>query len=373
MTPLRLALADLGFDRLRTMLSIAGMASVIVCAMLLGAMAAALSDFLAVPSTGSNLIILDANYVDPSDSTLPDEVMRAAEALGPQLVSRVSPLFFRQLRVNDRLVQVRAAPLADWAGAQHLSLQSGRWPNIGNEVVIGEGLADSAGWNLGSVLIIYGRPMTVTGTFRSPGVAFAAVYMPLESARDLFGPDRLTQIVTVQVALGADGETVSARLAADPEIAGRFVVFYEDTYTRRNTELLRDLLNLMYVGSGLALLAVGMGAYMASALHLAERPRESALLRLSGFSVAQVSAYLLLRTEMLAAGAFCIGVPLASAWMSALYADGPAYVFNVPIRLTADPNRVAIFAALTALSAFAGALVSTAGLLRASVAQGLRS
>jgi hypothetical protein len=76
---------------------------------------------------------------------------------------------------------------------------------------------------------------------------------------------------------------------------------------------------------------------------------------------------------MLAAGAFCIGVPLASAWMSALYADGPAYVFNVPIRLTADPNRVAIFAALTALSAFAGALVSTAGLLRASVAQGLRS
>jgi hypothetical protein len=103
-----------------------------------------------------------------------------------------------------------------------------------------EGLADSAGWNLGSVLIIYGRPMTVTGTFRTPGVAVAAVYMPLESARDLFGPDRLTQIVTVQVALGADGETVSARLAADPEIAGRFVVFYEDTYTRRNTELLRN-------------------------------------------------------------------------------------------------------------------------------------
>jgi len=111
---------------------------------------------------------------------------------------------------------------------------------------------------------------------------------------------------------------------------------------------------------------------MASALHLAERPRESALLRLSGFSAGQVRAYLLLRTEMLAVAAFCIGVPLASAWMSTLYSQGPPYVFNVPLRLTVDLNRVAIFGALTALAALAGALVSTAGVLRASVAQGLR-
>jgi hypothetical protein len=373
LTALRLALADLSFDRLRTALSIAGLASVIVCAMLLGATANALSDFLDVPSTGSNLLILDGNYVDPSDSTLPDEVMRAAEALGPQLVSRVSPLFFRQLRVNDRLVQVRAAPLADWATAQHMVLQSGRRPAIGNEVVIGEGLAASAGWTLGTPLVIYGRPMTVTGIYRSPGVAFAAVYMPFESARDLFGPERLTQIISVQVAPGADAATVLTRLASDPAISGRFAVFYEDAYTRRNTEMLRDLLGLVYVASGLAFLAVGLGAYMATALHLAERPRESALLRLSGFSRGQVGIYLLLRTEMLAALAFCIGVPLASAWMGALYAQGPAYVFNVPVRPTVDPGLVAVFAMMTALSALAGALISTGGLMRASVAQGLRS
>ncbi len=373
MTALRLALADLGFDRLRTALSIAGLASVIVCAMLLGATANALSDFLDAPSSGSNLLILDGNYVDPSDSNLPDDVSRAAEALQPQLVSRVSPLFFRQLRVNDRLVQVRAAPLADWATTQHLALQSGRLPGIGHEVVIGEGLAASAGWNLGTVLIVYGRPMTVTGTYRSPGVAFAAVYMPLESARDLFGPERLTQIISVQVAPGADAPTVLTRLASDPAISGRFAVFYEDVYTRRNTEMLRDLLGLMHVASGLAFLAVGLGAYMATALHLAERPRESALLRLSGFSRGQVGAYLLLRTEMLAALAFCVGVPLASAWMGALYAQGPAYVFNVPVRPTVDSGLVAVFGMMTALSAFAGAAISAAGLLRASVAQGLRS
>ncbi|MEO6061847.1 MAG: FtsX-like permease family protein, partial [Thermoflexales bacterium] len=195
----------------------------------------------------------------------------------------------------------------------------------------------------------------------------------IESARDLFGPERLTQIISVQVAPGADAATVLTRLELDPAILGRFGVFYEDAYTRRNTEILRDLLGLVHLASGLAFLAVGLGAYMATALHLAERSRESALLRLSGFSRGQVGVYLLLRTEMLAAVAFCIGVPLASVWMGALYSRGPAYVFNVPVRPAVDPGLIAVFAMMTALSAFAGAAISAAGLLRASVAQGLRS
>ena len=81
----------------------------------------------------------------------------------------------------------------------------------------------------------------------------------------------------------------------------------------------------------------------------------------------------LAHAEMLAALAFCVGVPLASAWMGALYAQGPAYVFNVPVRPTVDSGLVAVFGMMTALSAFAGAAISAAGLLRASVAQGLRS
>lgn len=371
--PLRLALADLSHDRLRTALSAIGLAAVIVCAFLLGALANALSDFLAVPSSGSNLLIIDGTYVDPGDSTLPDSVIRAAEALRPQPVARVSPLFYRQLRVNDRLVQVRAAPLGDLATAQHLTLAAGRWPGMADEVVIGEGLAASSGWNLGTVLAIYGRAMTVTGTFRSPGVAFAAVYLPLEIARGLFGPERLTQIVMVEVAPGSDAVATLKRLEADPAIAGQYMVFYEDTFTRRNTELLRDMLQLLYIASGLAFFAVGLGAYMATALHLVERPRDGALMRLAGLSRNQVGAFLLLRAEALAAGAFVIGAVFAWAWMSALYADGAVYLFGVPIRPVVGANLVVVYSGLTILSAFAGALVSAAGLQRTSIASGLRN
>ena len=151
---LRLALSDLGFDRLRTALSIAGMAAVVVCALLLGALAGALSDFLAAPPASRTLIIIDGNYIDPGDSTLPSGVLIAAQSLQPQFVSRASPMFFRHLRINERLVQLRAAPLEDWSGVYHLSLQAGRWPHNAAEVAVGEGLVASAGWSLGSELLI---------------------------------------------------------------------------------------------------------------------------------------------------------------------------------------------------------------------------
>ena len=215
--------------------------------------------------------------------------------------------------------------------------------------------------------------MKVTAVYRAPGTAFAAVWMPLEAARDLFGPERLTQMVFVQIAPAVEADTVLALLAATPEIRDRFTVFYEDTYTRRNGEFVGDLFSLLNVASVVALIAVALSAYAATALHMAERPREIALLRVGGFSLAQVRVCLLLRAQLLAAGAFVAGTLIAAAWLQAMTAGTPLFIIDLPVHLQLAPTMLAGYAALTLLLSLAGALVSAGTLLRATVAEGLRS
>jgi ABC-type antimicrobial peptide transport system permease subunit len=96
-------------------------------------------------------------------------------------------------------------------------------------------------------------------------------------------------------------------------------------------------------------------------------------MRVSGLSRAQVGAYLLLRAEALAAGAFVSGALLAWVWMNTLYSGSAVYLFSVPIRPAVSLSLAAAYAVLTALSAAAGALVATAGLQRVSIASELRS
>ncbi len=187
--------------------------------MLLSALAGVLSDLLQEPGASRNLIVIQADTIDPSDSTLGQEAILAARDLQPDLVNRVSPLIFRHMRIGERLVQLRAAPLDDWQGVYHLALVEGAWPSPGSpEVAVGEGAARASSWQIGTPLHIYGSNFKITGIFRSPGINFASVWLSQESALRLFGEQRGYQAMFVQVADAADTEVVRQRLQADPRL-----------------------------------------------------------------------------------------------------------------------------------------------------------
>jgi len=119
-------LKDMRHDWSRTLLGMLGLGVVIFNYQILISMSGTFAEFLASPGVSRNLIVTQAEFVDPSDASLDPAALEAARSLEPGLVQRTSPVMFRPIRIDDRTVQLRSAPLEDWQSVFHLSLIEGR-------------------------------------------------------------------------------------------------------------------------------------------------------------------------------------------------------------------------------------------------------
>ena len=115
-------LKDMRHDWARTALTVLGMAVVIFSFFILSTFSQSLVSFNEAESYRSNLIVIQSNLIDPGDSVLDDSALHAAEQMPSNLVSRVSPVIFRHLRINDHLIQLRAARVEDWTTVFHMEL-----------------------------------------------------------------------------------------------------------------------------------------------------------------------------------------------------------------------------------------------------------
>jgi ABC-type antimicrobial peptide transport system permease subunit len=361
---------DMRHDLGRTLLTVTGLAVIVFCYFLLTALAD--SVFEVSSGVSSNLILVEAGMIDPSDSNVDFQAVQAIQEAAPSLINRISPALFRHMRVGGRVVVLRAAPVTDWESIYHLSLLEGNWPLGAGEVAVEEGLARAGGWRPRSMLEIYGSPFYITGIFRSSGMVLASVWIPLEAAQDLFAPRREYQSVTVQVAPGADVEAVRSRLQNDPRLGDRYTVFLEDSYTRRNNQVYRDLNALGLVLGTIALLAVILGSYTVTQLSLAERSREIGILRALGFSRRAVSGILVVRALLQGLLAFAAG--LAAAWAYTVYRQrvDPVIVLGYSLTMTITLRHVLAGLAWTSAWACLGAWLSTRGMAMVSAGDLLR-
>ncbi len=115
-------LKDLQHDWARATLTILGIAGVIFIYFILSAFSQSLNSFYQTTATGRNLIVIQSDLIDPSDAVLEDSAIKAAESLPDDLVNRISPMIFRHLRINDHIVQLRAARVEDWTSVFHMEL-----------------------------------------------------------------------------------------------------------------------------------------------------------------------------------------------------------------------------------------------------------
>ena len=366
-------LKDMRHDWGRTLLALLGLAVVIFCYQILISLADTFADYLAAPGVSRNLIVTQAEFIDPSDASLDPAALEAARSLEPGLVHRTSPVMFRQIRIGDRLVALRSAPIEDWQSIFHLTLIEGSWPTQPLEVVVGEGAARANHWTLGSILLIYGSQFHVSGIFRAPGASFATVWMPFDQALQLFGPRRPYQGMYVQVADNADVVEVRARLQADPRLSGRYTVFLEDNYTNRNNQFMKDFRSLMLIASGLALLAVVFGTFTTTSLSLVERSREIAILRSVGFTPVRVQEFLLLRAILQGLLAYLLG--LSAAWVYVTYQQAGERLFieGLPIFFQISANQVISGAVWVCAMAALGAWLSSRWMMSLQVADLLRA
>jgi ABC-type antimicrobial peptide transport system permease subunit len=363
---------DMRHDWGRTLLAITGLAVVVFSYQILTSMAGTFNDFLTTPGASRNLVVYQGEYIDPGDATLEPSALEAARSLGPSLVTRVSPTMFRHMRINDRLIQVRAAPLEDWESVFHVSLIEGSWPSHANEIIAGEGAARANQWSVGSIVEIYGSPFRIAGIFRAPGTSFASIWMPIDQAGELFGFQHLYQGMYVQAAATADIEKVKALLQADPRLAGRYTVFFEDNYTYRNNQFMKDFRSLLTITSLLALLGVIFGIFNSTSLSLVERAREIGILRSIGFTHQIIRLFLLVTGLLQGWLAYAAG--LAAAWGYVAYQQAGARVFilGVPVNFEISSSQILSGLLWTGALALLGAWVSSRRLMHLQVATLLR-
>jgi ABC-type antimicrobial peptide transport system permease subunit len=362
-TALLFTLKGMRHDWGRTLLGMLGLAMVIFSYQILISMSGAFADFLASPGVSRNLIVIQAGFIDPSDASLDSTALEAARSLGPEWVRRVSPVICHELRIGDRLVQLRSAPLEDWQSVFHLSLVEGRWPTQPFEVAVGEGVARANHWTLASGMLIYGSQFHVSGIFRAPGISFASVWMPFDQALQLFGAQRPYQAMFVQVADAADIEEVRSKLLADPRLADKYTVFLEDNYTYRINQFIKDIRSLMFIASGLALLAVVFGTFTSTSLSLVERGREIAILRSVGFSPGRVRGFLLLRALLQGLLAYLLGLATALGYVAYQQAGAHLFILGVALPFKITASQVYSGALWTCAMAVSGAWLSSRRLM----------
>jgi ABC-type antimicrobial peptide transport system permease subunit len=362
---------DMLHDWIRTLINVINLAVVIVSYLLLSALAGTLNTFMNQPRLYPNLIVIENEVIDPGDSRVSEQSLEIVRAMPRQLVKKVSPFIFRHMRIGDRVIQVRAAPQSDWVSVFNLSLLEGHWPDSTRQVVIGEGAADLNHWQVGEEINIFDADFTITGIFRSPGTKYASVWLPLEEAQRLFGMAQAYNALYVQVTPGADAENVRQQLLTDSQLTGKYTVFYEDTFARRNSEGASNIRNLLVMVSFTSLLAVVLGTFNATNLSLAERGRELGILRAIGFSTQGLCGLLVLRSLLQALFAFILGLLVVLFYTLGPLQSGNIVILGAPFSMSLTPGIVFTGLGLVFVFALLGAWLPTRRLMEVNVASAI--
>jgi hypothetical protein len=306
---------DLLHDRWRSILTIITLAVVVVGYLLLVSLAQAMVSLSKKAPISNNLLLIEADTIDPMDSSIDETALQTAKEIAPDQIRLAFPIIFRHLTVEGHIMQVRAVALGEMSASQALTLVQGRWPDGPRQVAASEGAAQLSSWKIGSTVNIYGTDFQVTGLVRNEENAFGSLWMTYPEGQHLFGVSRGFQVGYLSLAPSANPESVRARLLADPRISGPYSVFLEHAYTDSYNQSNSSLVILSSLMVLISLLAVTFGIYNATSLSLAERGLEIGLLNVIGFPLGSVRVFFGARALALTLAGYCIGWLVALAFI----------------------------------------------------------
>jgi len=313
MTVLRLVLADLAADRLRSVVAVAAIVPIVVAHLVLVAVADALAD--APAGAGRSLVLLSTNPLDPSTGRLDDEIVADAVDAAGGTITDVTPLIFRPVKVGESIFQLRAAPGAALDGVLDLTLLDGRFPAAGaDEVVITEGVAAASAWRTGDVIEIFSSRFAITGLARAPGTKFASIWMRLDRADRLFEAGGTYQMASLEIDPSADPEEV--RQAVAGAAAGRYSAYFEDELTELQGAGLQAASDLSVLGTVIGVAVLAFGAFNLTAIALAERSPDLGIARVLGVRRVPLVAFVAARSTVLALGGYVVGATCAVAYIA---------------------------------------------------------
>ncbi len=364
---IRFIVQDLKSDGWRSIITVINLTVFISCYFCLASLAEAGYKFGSQTINPSELIMISRNVFDLSDSEITDKDFEPIRDLMPSPVNSVSPLILRHLNVDGYLLQVRAAPLEDFATVHSMALLQGAWPAGENEVIIGEGTVSATGWKIGQVIHIFGVDFTVTGITRSPGTKFGSIWMSMENAERLFGTQGTYQFAWIVITKDANSDAVIAQLKNDPRVSDDFDIYYADQLYEQYSSALNDIKDISLMLVILALLSVMLGVYGSTFLTLSERSRELTILRAVGFGTRAIRLVLSLRTLVQVVLAYLLSWLITYFAIQVFEGINPLMIHTLPLPVVISFKILAAGAVLSFFFAWIGVWLPTRHLRKSSV------
>lgn len=356
---MRLALGDLRAEPLRTALAVLVLTPIAASWFLLATIAGSL-DTLGKTGEVRNVVVTEQDVFDLSNIHLGAAELAAARAAAGDDAESVSPLIMRLVKLDERVIQLRAQDPAIWTTVGGLRLLEGRMPDAAaDEMAITQAVRLATGWDIGDQERVFGTVFTVTAVLEGSGTKVASIWLPLTRAEALFERPGEYQMVVVRVKATADGDEVRAHLR---EAMPGFLVLDESAIQAEATRGVRSLGDMARIFTAIGIIGLAVGCANTTALTLAERTRSVGLLRVVGFTPRSVRGLLAMRAVLLTVAALMLG--LAVAWP--FIAARPSFVlrsFTIAPRLELLPTVAGCVLSLA--SAWLGAAIASRRVLAA--------
>ena len=363
----RLVLVNLMRHRIRTFISIAGVAfSVAAMLTVVTVLQGAVGMFSGILSSGAEIIVFERNVSDLFFSDVPsnakDDIARWP------MVSRADPVLFGVVSSADHPIITCFGVTAEDSRIQNAMWVSGnaaQFAENADVVVLGERAAEFLNAVAGNNVPIGHGQFQVIGVIRTRnGFEDGGVFMPLSVAQKFFHKEG-SSVITIRLHNKED----AAAFKSSVRLHFPSLIALEDAEFSRSYSQFKILKATAWAVGGCGLALGGLGVANTMIMSVFTRIREIAILRVNGFSNAQIASIIFGESALVAVAGALAGLAIGTA---ALYGLKAVPALHGYVDVTLHPFLIAVVVLLALLTGVAGALYPAAYALRIRPVEALR-
>ena len=365
---LRLILTNLSRHRIRSFISIAGIAfSVAAMLTVVTILQGAIGMFSGILSNDSEIIVFERNVSDLFFSNVP--AAAAEEIAGWPMVLHADPVLFGIVSSADHpIITCFGVTVGDARIRKATWLKGTRidFAQHADDVVLGERAAEFLGARLDEHVPIGHGVFHVIGILKTAnGFEDGGVFMPLSSAQSFFHKEGASSVITIKLRNKEDSTAFKSMV----KMKYANLIALEDAEFTQSYSQFKILKATAWAVGGCGLLLGGLGVANTMIMSVFTRIREIAILRVNGFSHVQIGGMIFGESALVSVFGAVAGLSIGTCFLLALKLI-PALHGYVDVSI--QPAVLLIVILLALFTGVAGALYPAIYAMRIRAVEALR-
>lgn len=365
---LKLIVTNLSRHRIRSLISVAGIGfSVAAMLTVVTILQGAIGMFSSILSNDSEMIVFERDVSDLFFSNVPGDA--AAQIASWATVAHANPVLFGIVSSEGHpIITCFGVTPADARIQKAVWIKGNRndFAQHKDDVVLGSRAAEFLSATVGSQVQIGHSDFHVVGILKTAnGFEDGGVFMPLDSAQSFFHKQGTSSVITVKLRNNEDVAVFK------DEVRRKYpnLIALEDSEFTRSYSQFRILKATAWAVGGCGLLLGGLGVANTMIMSVFTRIREIAILRVNGFSPAQIGAVIFGESAAVSISGAIAGLLVGTGVLYAMKLI-PALVGYVDP--TIHPLLMLVVLMLALLTGIAGALYPAFYAMRIRAVEALR-